>query len=213
MPKKELDTLKEIENSLKAILADKEGAIKSFEELAESAKKRIEAAALEADKAYNAADETAYHKAIEEKRVNENTYSMYSSKANKLRENPYITKEEFSQIIDRITSTMDDYMTEQLKDYTKKIESLFSQYKELEKMTSYVNDLIALAQKKVYKDPCGIVNCYGEFKPMAFKEMRYTNTTLNGILEGLVKQEYNFNLLCQNHAPEEIKEAEPPRWG
>lgn len=108
---------------------------------------------------------------------------------------------------------MDSYMSEQLKDYTKKIESLFAQEKELCKMIDYTNSLLSLAQKKLYKDPCGITSASGNFVPLTSKEARYKDTALLNVLVEIVRNKYNFELLSQNHDREEILGKERTVWG
>ena len=79
MAQKELTVLAEIEKELNEILSEKENAIKSFSDMAESAKARIEKATLEAETAFKATDDKAYHKALDEKRNNEDMRDMYLS--------------------------------------------------------------------------------------------------------------------------------------
>ena len=213
MAQKELTVLTGIEKELNEILNERENAIKSFSDMAESAKARIEKVTLEAETAFKATDDKAYHKALDEKRNNEDMRDMYLSKVDEIKNTPYISKEEYNQIVERITYAMDAYMGEQLKDYTKKIESLFAQEKEISQMVTYTNSLLSLAQKKLYKDPCGAKNVSGSFIPHPWKELRYKNTTLLGVLEELVRNKYNFELLSQNHDREEILGKERTVWG
>lgn len=213
MAKKDFDSLMEIERRAYEVLNNGEAAIQSFLELEESAKKRVEAATIETENAYKAADEKTYHKALEEKRHNEDMLKMYHDKAEDLRKNPLITKEELAQIADQITAVVDGYLEEQLKSYTKTIESLFAQRKEVEKMIGHANTLLELAQKKLYKDPCGVVTPSGEFKPCPWQEMKYANTALRDYLVDITRQQYNFDLLIQTHDREEIIGANNAVWG
>lgn len=213
MAQKELTVLTGIEKELNEILNERENAIKSFSDMAESAKARIEKVTLEAETAFKATDDKAYHKALDEKRNNEDMRDMYLSKVDEIKNAPYISKEEYNQIVERITYAMDAYMGEQLKDYTKKIESLFTQEKEISQMVTYTNSLLSLAQKKIYKDPCGTTSASGNFIPLSTKEARYKDTALLGVLDELVRNRYNFELLCQTHDKEEILGKDRVRLG
>lgn len=212
MAQKIATTLTEIEKNLSKILEDKEGAIKSFMDLSESAKARIEAATIEAETAFNSADEKTYHKALDEKRTNEDLLAMYLHKADEIRNAPYITKEELDQIASKITTTLDAYMEEQLKDYTQKLESMLAQRDDINRMITHANSILGLAQKQLYKDPCGATSKSGEFIPHLSKEMKYQNISLYAVLDEIVKNNYNYALLSQTHDRAEIMGQERGTW-
>ena len=129
MAQKIATTLTEIEKSLSKILEDKEGAIKSFMDLSESAKARIEGATIEAETAFNSADEKTYHKALDEKRTNEDLLAMYLHKADEIRNAPYITKEELDQIEAALGRILKKCGEETLNELLKNNQELYNKIK------------------------------------------------------------------------------------
>ncbi len=105
-----IKSFESIKSKYTKIYDERNELIKDYLTKVENAKKRLDEASEKAEAAYKDADMEAYHKWQNEIRYNNDAISMYQSKADRLKEDPIITRKEFDEIYRDLKIYFEDFI-------------------------------------------------------------------------------------------------------
>lgn len=213
MKNKAIEKLNAIQTRLESVLKSHNDEIKKYEDMRDQAKYKAEKADAEMDAAFKKMDHVAYKKLMSEKHDNEEMSLMIDSKISEIKKAPCITELEYKQIVDEITTEIDAFMAEQEKEYAALLEQLLIRRNEIGDTIRKGNELYALAQKRLLKNPCGAFTPSGAFIRHEWEEKKYKNDVLLSTIKEMICHPYSYEILAKNHDRNEIIYwNERPSW-
>ena len=204
MEKAPTPKLTELQNKIAEKLAGQTSDINEYQSALESARQREEQAEADARIAYENMDTEAYHRALDEKRNSQDAAEMYEHRIDTVKASPCISRQEYEQLIDEITSATDEYLEAKQKEYAKMLEQIFKIKGDIADAIDLCNQLLSVTQKKLYKDDCGTYSANGVFIPMRWAEKRYKNTGILEAMDQIIRSSYNSDLLLEKHSEVEL---------
>ena len=206
--------LSEIQARQEELLNANAAEVQRYEELEAQARGNMDGMTVKASDAFKVADTKAYHEALDEKRHSEDALAMYEAKIEELKKNPLVSEDEYQNMLNTITAETDAYVKEAEQAYTTLLEKALKLRQEVSTAIGTADILIVTAQRKLYRDRCGVTNAAGQFVPMKHLEKSYKNRSLMEALYDLCRTSFNSELLSQSHPEEEVTGIpKMKRWG
>ncbi len=173
-----------IEEELKEIIeAGKQKTLEHEAEI-ETAKNNEEEANRAVVRAKQGDDPEAYAKAIADKRTASDIACYYEGKIEEIRDEPYITEDEYKEYSKRIKAEMDAIINEVKAKASRLLKELEAIKEEVSIAHGKANNLLAKLQNKIYKDTYdkAMENTRKNKIPFSWRENKYSNySLLNGL--------------------------------